>query len=155
MGTGILFLLVPLSIAIFGQLLRTALEFKTAKRYREMWGTLFWALVPFGLSCLVWAALGDSTMIARNATLGVVGAIIGASAFIWSGYVIRDATNGTRPPPMTEEPIVVSEERRPTLEATRNSKIDATSAVIPGDLHISIRAGRQQFSDLHARDYCY
>ena len=59
------------------------------KNYREMIGSVFWALIPFGVICLMWASNRDSPMYAQNFVLGLVGAAIGASAFIYGGYVFR------------------------------------------------------------------
>jgi hypothetical protein len=72
--------------------IRHALEMKKALNYREMWGTLFWACAPFGISCVIWAATSDSPVVVRNITLGLVGAAIGAAGLIWVGYVISGPT---------------------------------------------------------------
>jgi hypothetical protein len=88
MGINILYIAIPLTSVIAAQLLRHAFEMRRENKYREMFGSVFWAVVPFGVSSLVWARTGPD-MYAQNLTLGLLGAAIGACALIWIGYVVR------------------------------------------------------------------
>jgi hypothetical protein len=80
---------IAISIAVFGLLGMHALDMKGEKNYREMWGALSLSVLPTVLF-LLWAASGESSMAARNLILMPAGAIIGACAFAWAGYVWND-----------------------------------------------------------------
>jgi hypothetical protein len=89
-GAGILTIIIALAGAIAAPFLRHVFELRKEKKYREMAGSLFWGLLPFGAASLVWTAIGDSPMAWNNLLLGVVGAAIGAAGFIFLGYVVSD-----------------------------------------------------------------
>jgi hypothetical protein len=80
---------IAISIAVFGLLGKHALDMKREKNYREMWGAFSLSVLP-GVLFLLWAASGESTVAARNLILIPSGAIIGACAFAWAGYVWHD-----------------------------------------------------------------
>jgi hypothetical protein len=106
MGTSILYIALPLASVIAAAFLRHAFEMRMENKYREMSGSVFWAAVPFGISSLLWTRIEAPVMYAQNLTLGILGAVIGASGLIWAGYVVRgpdDAhaqttTSGAQPP---------------------------------------------------------
>jgi hypothetical protein len=81
---------LALAIAIFGVIANHARDMYKDKKYREMFGTLFWAVVPIAIFCLFWVVNEHPSTMARNITLGLVGAVLGAAALIWSGYAVRD-----------------------------------------------------------------
>jgi hypothetical protein len=88
MGTGLLWLLGAACIAGFGVCLRFALQMLIDKNMRGASAWCFWSFVPPLAVCFIMVAKGDPTMaeVPRNIFLGLVGAIIGASASIWAGY---------------------------------------------------------------------
>ena len=102
MPTGVLLIALPLAIAIFGVLFRSALEVRRDANYRGMWGTIFWSIVPCAVVALIWASNGDAPEMVRNITLGLVGAMLGASALIWGGYAVQGTT--TKPTTKASEP---------------------------------------------------
>jgi hypothetical protein len=106
MNTNILYLLLPISIAWFGVLLRQAFEMEKERRYQRMWGTIAWSLFPFGVSAVVWVHQGDADVLTRNILLGVMGATFGASLFIWIGYIFSGS--GTMAAVVTASPPVAS-----------------------------------------------
>jgi hypothetical protein len=79
-----------LAIAVFGVIANHAREMYKDKKYREMAGALFWATAPIAIFCLFWIVNEHPTDMARNITLGFVGAVLGAAALIWGGYVAKD-----------------------------------------------------------------
>jgi hypothetical protein len=98
MGTSILYIALPSVIA--AAFLRHSFEMRRENKYREMFGSVFWSAVPFGISSLLWVRIEAPVMYAQNLTLGILGAVIGAFGLIWVGYVIRgsdDAQAQTTP----------------------------------------------------------
>ena len=83
---------IAVSAAVFGLLARHALEMRTKKNYREMWGSLTLSLMPAALFCLWVGCTEYLDMLARNLFLVPAGALLGASAFAWAGYVYHDMT---------------------------------------------------------------
>jgi hypothetical protein len=98
MGTGILSIALPIAVVIAAPFFRNVFDMRREKNYREMVGSVFWGVVPFGVICVIWAASGDSPVRAQNMVLGLVGAAIGASGMIWVGYFVRDMSSKTDPP---------------------------------------------------------
>jgi len=98
MSTGILFIALPIAGAIAAPFFRNVFDMRREKNYREMVGSVFWGLIPFGIICVIWAASGDSSVRAQNIVLGLVGATIGASGMIWVGYFVRDMRAKAEPP---------------------------------------------------------
>lgn len=80
---------IAFCLAVFGLLARHALEMRGKKNYREMWGSLSLSLLPGAVFCL-WVASGESSMVTRNIYLIPIGALLGACAFAWAGYVFHD-----------------------------------------------------------------
>jgi hypothetical protein len=95
--TNILYLLLPLSTAWFGVLLRQAFEMERDRRFRRMWGTIAWSLIPFGVSALVWIHQGEVSVFGRNILLGGLGAALGAAGLIWLGYVLSSPVSKSSP----------------------------------------------------------
>jgi hypothetical protein len=98
MGTGILSIALPIAVVIAAPFFRNVFDMRREKNYREMVGSVFWGVVPFGVICVIWAASGDSPVRAQNMVLGLVGAAIGASGMIWVGYFVRDMSAKAEPP---------------------------------------------------------
>jgi hypothetical protein len=93
-----------LAIAVFGVVANHAREMYRDRKYREMFGTLFWAFVPIGIFCIFWVANANAPVMARNFTLGLVGAILGATALIWLGYRLSEnAKDQTSSPPLATQ----------------------------------------------------
>jgi hypothetical protein len=88
---------LALAIAIFGVVANHAREMYRDKKYREMFGTLFWAFVPIAMFSLFWIANENPSIMMRNITLGFIGAVLGASALIWAGYVWRSSVAKANP----------------------------------------------------------
>ena len=103
MGMGILIIVIPAAGVFAGPFLRHSFEMRKEGNYREMAGSLFLGLLPFGVASLLWSAVGDSTMTAQNWLLGVFGAAIGASLFIYGGYVARDLWTPPEKPPVNHD----------------------------------------------------
>jgi hypothetical protein len=95
-GAGILTIIIPLAAVVAAPFLRHAFDMRREKKYREVVGSLFWGILPFGVASLVWTATGDTPMALNNWLLGTVGAAIGAAAFIYGGYVTRDLVSSAR-----------------------------------------------------------
>lgn len=84
---------LALAIAIFGVIANHAREMYRDRKYREMFGTLFWATVPLVLFGLFWVYNDHPPIMARNITLGILGAALGAFALVWAGYFISGAAD--------------------------------------------------------------
>jgi hypothetical protein len=87
---GVLIIVIPLAGVIAAPFLRHAFEMRKEAKYREMVGSLFWGILPFGIAALIFSATGDKAVILQNWLLGAIGAAIGATAFVYGGYVVRD-----------------------------------------------------------------
>jgi hypothetical protein len=89
MGSGIYWLVGAACIAAFGVCLRFALQMLIERNIRSASAWFFWSFLPLLVVAIILVAKGDPTMseITRNIILGLVGAIMGASAAIWCGYV--------------------------------------------------------------------
>ncbi len=81
---------LALAVAVFGVIANHAREVYKERKYREMFGTLFWAVVPIAIISLIWVANENPLVMARTITLGFVGAALGAFALIWCGYLVHD-----------------------------------------------------------------
>jgi hypothetical protein len=90
-----LFLALPISLAIFGVLAKFGLDMKRDNRPSQMWGYFCLGVVPFAVVALIWASQEGVAMGTRNVVLGLVGAAIGATGFIWAGYVVEGRTKAT------------------------------------------------------------
>lgn len=95
-----------------------------------MSGTLFWAVVPIVIFSLFWVANEDPSLMARNITLGFIGAALGASALIWLGYLARDwsATAGQ----YTKAKETVVAQGAPTINTWNQS--GGTNTIIVGPI---------------------
>jgi hypothetical protein len=80
---------LPLSLAVFGVIANHAREMYRDGKYREMFGALFWAIVPLSLFCLFWVCNEGPSAMLRNISLGLLGAAAGACALIWIGYYVH------------------------------------------------------------------
>ena len=85
-------LLLALASLISSPFIKNVFDVRKEQKYRELAGSLFWSLIPFAVVCLYWAATGDASVNARNLVLGLLGAAIGASGLIWTGYFFHDRT---------------------------------------------------------------
>ena len=81
---------LALTVAVFGVIANHAREMYRDKKYREMFGTLFWAIVPMAGFAIFWVVNENPSTMGRNILLGIVGAGLGAVALIWAGYVAHD-----------------------------------------------------------------
>jgi hypothetical protein len=54
-----------------------------------MAGSIFWGMVPFGVAAL--RRQRDFSNANTKLSLGAVGAAFGTAAFIWLGYIVRQA----------------------------------------------------------------
>jgi hypothetical protein len=128
---------IAISIAVFGLLGKHALDMKGKKNYREMWGAFSLSLLPAALF-LLWAASGEPSMVARNWILMPAGAIIGACAFAWAGYVWNDIT-AARAQTSTGGAIQVAQNSmssRERLVAALNELADAVSNAPPVNIGV-------------------
>jgi hypothetical protein len=91
MGTGILGIIGIICVATFGVVFRFALEALDKLNYHKAARWFFFSFLPLGLIAILWAIHGDATMVEKNILLGLIGAIIGASGFIYGGYALGDA----------------------------------------------------------------
>src|ERR1700730_14662634 len=87
MQTSALPILLAISIAVFGLFGKYALDMRRDHNYRASWGWALWAILPGFLPALYFASQGMPVNI-RNITLGAIGAVAGACAAIWIGYMI-------------------------------------------------------------------
>lgn len=97
MGTGILGIIGIICVAIFGVVLRFALEALDKLNYHKAARWFFFSFLPLGIIAILWAIHGDATMVEKNVVLGLIGAIIGASGFIYGGYALGDANRKSQP----------------------------------------------------------
>ncbi|WP_210178243.1 hypothetical protein, partial [Methylosinus sp. R-45379] len=88
MGTGVLGFIGVICVTAFGVILRFALEaLDKADPYKaSRW--FFLAFIPLGVFAVLWSINGDATMLAKNIVLGLVGALIGSSGFIFVGHAL-------------------------------------------------------------------
>ena len=70
---------LALAIAVFGVIANHARDMYKEKKYREMFGTLFCAVAPIAMFCIFWVVNENPSLMARTVTLGIVGAVLGAS----------------------------------------------------------------------------
>ena len=87
-GTGILIILIPIAGVLTAAFVRHAFDMRREKKYREMAGSIFWGVIPFAVVLVFWTANQDPSVMVRNWSFGIVGAITGAALFIWLGYVV-------------------------------------------------------------------
>jgi len=80
---------LALAIALFSVIGNYAREMYKEHKYREMFGAIFCAVLPIAVFGIFWAATESPSEMARNITLGIVGAVLGASGLIWLGYAAR------------------------------------------------------------------
>jgi len=94
---------IALCVAVFGLLSRHALEMRTKKNYREMWGAWTLSVLPASLFCLYFASTGISDMMARNWLLIPAGAVAGACVFAYAGHFWHDTVARAQSP--SAEPV--------------------------------------------------
>lgn len=98
---------LAVTIAVFGVIANHAREMYKDRKYREMFGTLFWAVVPIAIFGLFWVANENPSTMARNIILGIIGAVLGGCALIWVGCRISgadvDAQKPSQPPAVRDE----------------------------------------------------
>jgi hypothetical protein len=87
--------------AVFALLGKHALDMKGKQNHREMWGAFTLSVTPASLFCL-WVGCFEISGMGRNAILIPAGAIFGAAAFAYLGYLAQDRRATT--PPVTDRP---------------------------------------------------
>jgi hypothetical protein len=138
MGTGTLAIITAFAGILAAAFIRHAFDMRKEQKYREMVGAVFWGMLPLGVVCLVWAATGDSPMRLQNSLLGLVGAAIGASAFVWLGYVVRPADA------QTEKTTPVQNDK-PAQVAQNVTSYNQSGGITAGTVNIG--TGRAEFND--------
>jgi hypothetical protein len=98
MGIGLGAFFLAVAGVISAPFFRNAFEMRRQNK-REMVGSIFWGTLPFLVVLIVWAATGDLPMRIQPVILGVFGAVVGAAAAIYLGYVARDAWAQQPTPP--------------------------------------------------------
>ena len=90
MGTGTFWFVGAVCLATFGVLLRFAVQALEDRRYRISAAWFFWSFVPLAVVCAILVIRGepDVSEPIRNIVLGLVGAALGASLFVWGGYAV-------------------------------------------------------------------
>lgn len=87
---------------------RQAMQMRKGHDYRASWGWAFWAVLPVAAFALLsFSSGGDMT--ARNITLGSLGALLGAFALIWVGYLLdggAKAQSSTSPEAPVPPPVI-------------------------------------------------
>jgi len=134
---GALYPALPIAVvlAIFTLLARHALEMRTKQNYREMWGATSLSLLPAAIF-LIFAISGDSSMLIRNLVLLPAGALLGACAFAYAGYVISDIKSPPSPPP--SKPIIsrtIVAQGGPTINTWNQS--GGTNNIVVGPIRLA------------------
>src|SRR5262249_24223094 len=84
--------------------------------------------LSFGSSGIVWSATSENKSLFVQIAVSASVAAVAAAGLAWGLWELRARAASESPP------TGVNQQRRPTLEATNNSTIDASNASIPGDL---------------------
>jgi hypothetical protein len=96
-------IIFSLGLAWFALMGRHALDLRKEGNYRASWGWFFWAILPAAVSALYLLTIGGTAVEIRNVVLGILGAALGACAFIWAGYMftgkVANAQTIQPPPP--------------------------------------------------------
>jgi hypothetical protein len=133
MGSGTLAIITAFAGILAAAFLRHAFDMRKEQKYREMAGSIFWAMVPLGVVCLIWAqTTGDAPMWVQNALLGCIGAAIGASAFVWLGYIVRPTA-------------AVAQTDKPAQVAQNVTSYNQSGGITAGTVNIG--GGRAEFND--------
>lgn len=82
--------LLPISLAIFGLFGKFAFDMRRDRNYRASWGWSVCAILPGLLSAIYLTSELAVPVQLRNLLLGSLGAVVGACAAIWIGYVISE-----------------------------------------------------------------
>ncbi len=138
MGSGTLAIVTAFAGILAAAFLRHAFDVRKEQKHREMAGSIFWGTLPLGVVCLVWAAMGDSPMRIQNSLLGFIGAAIGASAFVWFGYVVRPADAQT-------EKTASMLNDKPAQVAQNVTSYNQSGGITAGTVNIG--TGRAEFND--------
>jgi hypothetical protein len=109
MNMGIVAFSLAIALALFALLGRHAMEVRKERNYQEFWGTLFWAMLLITLPTILWTTISDVSMLTKLIALGLAGAVVGATAFVWLGYkFFKDippaATTESKPDPDPDPP---------------------------------------------------
>jgi hypothetical protein len=100
---------LALAVAVFGVIANHARDMYRDKKYQEMAGTLFWAVVPIAIFSAFWIANENPSIMARNIILGMIGAVLGTCALIWIGYLVGGPGTGVQT--LTPQPTFSAEVR--------------------------------------------
>ena len=131
MGAGTLAIITAFACVLAAPFFRHAFEMNKEQKFREMAGSIFWGTLPLGVASLVWAATGDASVHVQNSLLGCIGAVIGAAALIWIGYVVRPAA---------------AQIPSPTLPSAQENK--PMSPEKPGDINVNIHGDNNKTGDI-------
>lgn len=94
---------------------------------------LFWiAALSFGSLGVVWSGTSEGYSLSVQMAVSAIIGAIAAAGLTWALWEIRNKQNSEKP----RDAVATAQpsSRGPTLEANTGGKIDATGAVIPGDL---------------------
>lgn len=99
---------------------------------------LFWiAAIAFGSLGVVWSATSEGHSLATQMIVSAIVGALAASGLAWAIWEVRTKEGPQKPKEIAVVPALPpspAPQRGPTLEANSGGKIDATGAVIPGDL---------------------
>lgn len=99
MGSGFLGIVGLVCMALFAALLRPAIDYFDKGNGKSAAQWLFFSSLPLAAFVLLWAIGGDAQMWQKNAALGLIGAFVGASGFVFAGYALgQNAGSGSSPP---------------------------------------------------------
>lgn len=104
-------ILIPFCIGWASLAGKQAFDVRKSHEYRSSWAWVFWAVLPVSGLALLWFANGGSEVTVRNVTLGLLGAVLGASALIWAGYALQHGTAKAQSTPSQE---AVAPDSKPT-----------------------------------------
>jgi hypothetical protein len=138
MGTLYPTLPIAVVLAIFTLLAKHALDMRKEKNYREMWGSWSLSLVPAALFCL-WVASGESSMLTRNLILIPAGALLGACAFAYAGYLWHDMTAAAQPGGKSDQSTVT--DSKPPVNVFGNQNVLSFGQVGGQTAHTIINQG--------------
>jgi len=145
---------LAVTIAVFGVIANHAREMYKDRKYREMFGTLFWAVVPIAIFGLFWVTNENPSTMARNIILGIIGAVLGGCALIWVGYRISgadvDAQKPSQPPAVRDENT-----NNQTGNVTNQQGIITQGQTGAPIRSISIRPRKTSENSLRRTNFCF
>lgn len=97
MGSGFLGISGLVCMAVFTALLKPVIDNFDKNNSRAAFKWMFFSSIPIGVFALIWSFGGDAHMWQKNLALGLTGAFIGASGFIFAGYALGQNTDTPSP----------------------------------------------------------